>query len=174
MTIRPTTYADIEALMAIFAYARAQMITDGNPTQWGDGYPSREQLMSDIQRGVSYVVEHKGQPCATFVFIIGKDPTYAYIEDGNWLDDTLPYGTIHRIASNGQQPAIFPFVLNWCSAQCPNIRIDTHQDNARMIHLIEQAQFTRCGVIYTRDNSPRMAYQRVWGRQQSCGVECKV
>ena len=161
MTIRPTTYADIEALMAIFAHARAQMIADGNPKQWGDGYPSREQIESDIQRGVSYIVEHKGQPCATFVFIIGEDPTYAYIEDGNWLDDTLPYGTIHRIASNGQERGIFPFVLLWCSAQCSNIRIDTHQDNARMIHLIEQANFTHCGIIYTRDNSPRIAYQRV-------------
>ena len=173
MTIRPTIYNDIDALLAIFAHARNQMAADGNPTQWGDDYPSREQIESDIQRGVSYVVEHNGQPCATFVFIIGEDPTYAYIEDGNWLDDTLLYGTIHRIASNGQERGIFPFVLHWCSAQCSNIRIDTHQDNARMIHLIEQAHFTRCGIIYTRDNSPRIAYQRVWG-QQSCGVECKV
>ena len=161
MTIRPTTYADLDALMAIFAHARAQMAADGNPNQWGDGYPSREQLMSDIQRGVSYVIEHKGVPCATFVFIIGTDPTYQYIEDGQWLDDKLPYGTIHRIASNGQQRGIFRAVLNWCSAQCCNIRIDTHQANACMIHLIEQAQFTRCGIIYTRDNSPRIAYQRV-------------
>ena len=161
MTIRLTTYADIDALMAIFAHARAQMVADGNPTQWGDGYPSREQIESVIQRGVSYIVEHNGQPCATFVFIIGKDPTYAYIEDGKWLDDTLPYGTIHRIASNGEQRGVFHSVLNWCSAQCSNIRIDTHQDNARMIHLIEQAQFTRRGIIYTRDNSPRIAYQRV-------------
>lgn len=161
MTIRLTTYADIDALLAIFAHARAQMAADGNPNQWGDGYPSREQLMSDIQRGVSYVIEHEGVPCATFVFIIGDDPTYQYIEDGQWLDDTLPYGTIHRIASNGQQRGIFRTVLNWCSAQCSNIRIDTHQANARMIHLIEQAQFTRCGIIYTRDNSPRIAYQRV-------------
>ena len=84
MTIRLTTYADIEALLAIFAHARTQMIADGNPTQWGDGYPSCEQLESDVQRGVSYVVEHNGQPCATFVFIIGEDPTYAYIEDGEW------------------------------------------------------------------------------------------
>ena len=174
MTIRPTTYADIEALMAIFAHARAQMAADGNPNQWGDGYPSREQLMSDIQRGVSYIVEHNTHPCATFVFIIGDDPTYHYIEDGQWLDNTQPYGTIHRIASNGQQPGIFPFVLHWCSAQCPNIRIDTHQDNARMIHLIEQAQFTRCGIIYTRNNTPRIAYQRVWGGQRSRSVECKV
>ena len=159
MTIRPTTYADLDALTAIFAYARAQMAADGNPTQWGDGYPTREQLENDIQRGVSYVMEHEGVPCATFVFIIGDDPTYAYIEDGQWLDDTLPYGTIHRIASNGQRRGIFRTVLDWCSAQCSNIRIDTHQANARMIHLIEQAQFTRCGIIYTRDNSPRMAYQ---------------
>ena len=161
MTIRPTTYADIEALQAIFAYARAQMAADGNSTQWGDGYPSHKQLMSDIQRGVSYVVEHNGHPCATFVFIIGDDPTYHYIEDGEWLDNTLPYGTIHRIASNGQQPGIFPFVLNWCSALCSNIRIDTHQDNIRMIHLIKKANFTHCGIIYTRDNSPRIAYQNL-------------
>ena len=76
MTIRPTTYADLDALTAIFAYARAQMAADGNPSQWGDGYPTREQLENDIQRGVSYVMEHKGVPCATFVFIIGADPTY--------------------------------------------------------------------------------------------------
>ncbi len=161
MTIRPTIYNDIDALMAIFAYARNQMAADGNPTQWDDGYPSREQLESDIQRGVSYVVEKDGQPCATFVLIIGEDPTYAFIEDGEWLDDTLLYGTIHRIASNGEQQGIFQTVLHWCSAQCSNIRIDTHKDNKRMIHLIEKAQFTRCGIIYTRNNTPRIAYQRV-------------
>lgn len=165
MTIRPTTYADIEALQAIFDYARTQMAADGNPNQWGDGYPSREQLMSDIQRGVSYIVEHNTHPCATFVFIIGDDPTYHYIEDDQWLDDTQLYGTIHRIASNGEQRGIFNTVLHWCSAQCSNIRIDTHQANKRMIHLIEQAQFTRCGIIYTRDNSPRIAYQRLTGER---------
>ena len=105
MTIRPTTYADIDALMAIFAHARAQMAADGNPTQWGDGYPSRKQIESDIQRGVSYVIEHNGQPCATFVFIIGKDPTYAYIEyerkdarllsiRGNTMDRAVGQGVI--------------------------------------------------------------------------------
>ena len=96
MSIRPTTHADIDALLAIFAHARAQMAADGNPTQWGDAYPSREQLESDVQRGVSYVVEHNGQPCATFVFIIGEDPTYAYIEDGEWR--TTPYPMVRSIA----------------------------------------------------------------------------
>ena len=135
------------------------MAADGNPTQWGDGYPERELIEQDIAQQVSYVLEHNGMICGTFVFIIGEDPTYAYIEDGEWQDDTLPYGTIHRIASNGEQRGIFRTVLHWCSAKCSNIRIDTHQDNMRMIHLIKKANFTHCGIIYTRDNSPRMAYQ---------------
>lgn len=73
MTIRPTTYADIDALLAIFAYARQQMTADGNPTQWGDGYPSHQQIEEDIEHGVSFVLEQDGEVCATFVFIIGDD-----------------------------------------------------------------------------------------------------
>jgi RimJ/RimL family protein N-acetyltransferase len=161
MTIRPTTYADMDALLAIFAYARQQMNADGNPTQWGDGYPEREQIEDDIQRGVSYIVEYEGDICGTFVFILGKDPTYHLIENGTWLNDALPYGTIHRIASNGTHKGIFRTTLEWCTARCTNIRIDTHQDNRRMIHLIEQAGFTRCGIIYTRNHTPRIAFQRI-------------
>ncbi|MBR5854625.1 MAG: GNAT family N-acetyltransferase [Paludibacteraceae bacterium] len=161
MLIRPTTYADIDALLAIFAYARQQMAADGNPTQWGDGYPAREQLKEDIQRGVSYVIEHEGYICGTFVFILGNDPTYYLIEGGAWLDDILSYGTIHRIASNSSCKGIFHTVLEWCTTQCANIRIDTHADNHRMIYLIEKEGFTRCGIIYTRDQSPRIAYQRL-------------
>lgn len=161
MTIRPSTYADIDALLTIFAYARQQMAADGNPTQWGDGYPSRKQLEEDIRRGVSYVVAAEGKVCATFVFIIGEDPIYHIIEDGKWVDNTQPYGTIHRIASNGQHKGIFQTVLHWCTGHCKNLRIDTHQENQRMIHLIEKEGFTRCGIIYTRDHSPRIAYQRI-------------
>ena len=158
MIIRPSTYADIPALLAIFSHARQQMASDGNASQWGRHYPSCEQLEDDIQRGVSYVIEHNNLAVATFVFILGEDPTYDIIEDGAWLND-LPYGTIHRIASNGQFSGIFSSVLSWCTAHCNNIRIDTHKDNTRMLHLIEKHGFTRCGIIYTRGGSPRIAYQ---------------
>ena len=90
MLIRSATYADIDALLAIFAHARQQMAADGNPTQWGDGYPERSQLLDDIQRNVSYIIEHEGHICGTFVFILGDDPTYHLIEDGAWLDDIFP------------------------------------------------------------------------------------
>ena len=107
MTIRPTTYADIDTLLVIFTHAREQMVADGNPTQWEDGYPSCQQLKEDIERGVSYVIEQDGMVCATFVFINGDDPTYDLIEDGAWLDNVLAYGTIHRIASNGLIKGVF-------------------------------------------------------------------
>ena len=161
MLIRSTTYADIDALLAIFAHARRQMVADGNPMQWGDGYPECEQIEEDIQRGVSYVIEYEGHICGTFVFILGDDPTYDVIDDGAWLNDTLPYGTIHRIASDGTTQDIFRTALEWCTALCSNIRIDTHADNSRMIHLIEKEGFIRCGIIYTRNHSPRIAYQRI-------------
>lgn len=161
MMIRPTRYSDIGDLLDIFAHARAQMLLDGNPTQWGDGYPAREQIELDVEQGVSYVIEQDGVLCGTFVFIKGDDPTYTVIENGQWIDDVLPYGTIHRIASNGKSKGIFRVVLDWCSVRCNNIRIDTHQANSRMIHLIEQAGFNYCGIIYTRNASPRVAYQRI-------------
>jgi hypothetical protein len=44
MLIRLATYGDIDTLLTIFARAREQMVTDGNPTQWVDGYPDRLQL----------------------------------------------------------------------------------------------------------------------------------
>ena len=46
-SFRSTTYADIDTLLVIFAHARQQMAADGNPTQWGDGYPGRQQLEED-------------------------------------------------------------------------------------------------------------------------------
>ena len=161
MPIRQATYEDIEAMLAIFAYARQQMIADGNPMQWSDGYPKREVLEDDIQRGVSYVLELDREIYGTFVFVFGNDPTYAYIEDGEWLAPALPYGTVHRLASNGQKSGVFHRVLDWCSERCNNIRIDTHANNQRMIHLIEKSGFTRCGIIYTRSHSPRIAYQKI-------------
>lgn len=163
MTIRPATYHDIDALLTIFAHAREQMAMDDNPMQWGDGYPAREQIEQDIHAGVCYVMEDGTTKTiyGTFVFILGNDPTYRIIDDGAWIDDTLPYGTIHRIASSGLQSGIFREALEWCVTQCANIRLDTHHANQRMIHLIEKNNFQRCGIIYVRDHSPRIAYQRL-------------
>ena len=74
--------------------------------------------------------------------------------------DTAPYGTIHRIAAGGAGKGIFRECLAYCLARIPNIRIDTHRDNAAMRHLLERHGFRECGIIYVEDGSPRIAYQK--------------
>lgn len=161
MIVRKTTPGDFRQLKEIYAYARIQMKQCGNPSQWGDDRPSESVLAEDIRKGESYLLEteQNGLVCGAFTFIIGNDPTYRTIEDGHWLNED-PYGTIHRIAGNGRAGNLFGECLSFCMSQIPNIRIDTHEDNLIMRHLLEKNHFVKCGIIYVEDGSPRIAYQK--------------
>ncbi|MFR2460126.1 MAG: GNAT family N-acetyltransferase, partial [Christensenellales bacterium] len=55
VTVRPAQQGDLDAIMAIYASARKYMAANGNPTQWGNGYPARELLESDIEKHQLYV-----------------------------------------------------------------------------------------------------------------------
>ena len=98
---RGARHSDLEQILDIYARARKVMAASGNPTQWGDGYPPREMLEEDIDANRLFIYTVNGRLEAVFAFILGPDPTYAKIEGGKWLNDTLPYGTIHRLASAG-------------------------------------------------------------------------
>ena len=100
----------------------------------------------------------KNEIHGVFVFIIGADPTYEVIEDGAWPDNS-PYGTIHRIAGDGQVKGLLQLCVAFCKTQIKILRIDTHHDNRIMQRAIEKNGFQRCGIIYTANGSPRIAYQ---------------
>ncbi|MCL2603637.1 MAG: NAD-dependent DNA ligase LigA [Defluviitaleaceae bacterium] len=144
--IRKTTNDDLDTVMDIYAYARKTMKESGNPDQWGDDHPPRATIEGDIRAGLSYVCESGGRVIAVFYFNIAADPTYTRI-DGNWLDDTLPYGVVHRIARAEGAKGAGKACLEWCYALCGNIRIDTHKNNAPMIKLLEKSGYGYCGVI---------------------------
>ena len=160
MLIRKASSSDIERILEIFDCAKVQMRENGNLRQWPEGYPSREILEKDIADGNCYVLEDNGRVCGTFAFIIGDDPTYEVIENGRWLNDET-YGNIHRIASDGTRKGIFEECLKFCQSLIGNIRIDTHEDNRIMQHLLEKHGFLQCGIIYVADGTPRIAYQKV-------------
>ena len=148
----------MDRIAEIFSYARSQMALNGNPSQWKNDRPSMELVKKDIENGNSYVVEEDGKIVATFAFIVGIEPTYLDI-DGAWLDDA-PYGTIHRIASDGSVKGIFDLVLDYVETYGVDIRIDTHKDNKPMLHVIEKNGFVHCGIIIVDDNTPRIAFQK--------------
>ena len=158
--IRKGTTANIDGIMACYETARLYMRTSGNHSQWINGYPSRELVAEDIATGISYVGEDEGGKIAmAFVFIMGDDPTYSRIENGQWLNN-LPYGTIHRLGSNGKHHGILKICVDFCMKKVDNLRFDTHADNSIMQHTAEKLGFKRCGIIYCLDGTPRIAYQK--------------
>lgn len=160
MHIRRTTVDDIENILPIFDYARSIMRATGNHSQWTGGYPSRVLLQDDIQSNQSYVcVNDEGELLATFCFFVGEDPTYLYIEDGAWLND-LPYGVVHRLATNGKSKGMGYFCLDWCFRKCLNLRVDTHVDNVVMQSILLKMGFKTCGTIYLKNGDKRLAFQK--------------
>lgn len=157
MTIRKTVIDDLPKVKQIFQFARNFMKTMGNPSQWNDNYPSEELIVSDINAGVSYVIMEGNEIVGTFVLIEGDEPTYSEI-DGYWLNDK-PYGTIHRIASDGSTKGIADICLKYCKTRVRNIRIDTHKDNSVMLKWIKRNGFKNCGIIRVADGTPRFAFQ---------------
>ena len=159
MIIRPALPGDLDAIMNIYEKARAFMRSTGNKTQWVNGYPQKEILEDDIKKGELFVCE-TDEVHAVFAFILGGDKTYNYIENGSWLSDT-PYGTIHRVASDGAQKGIMGEITSFCEKTAKHLRIDTHAANKVMRRALEKNGFSERGIIYLEDGSPRLAFEKL-------------
>lgn len=160
MEIRKAVLEDMEEIMRCFDSARRFMRAQGNDKQWINGYPSRELVTNDIHNGNFYVCEEEGKIHGAFALIFGDDPTYAIIEDGAWKNNR-PYGTIHRIGSDGECKGIFTAAFDYARARIDDIRADTHEVNLNMQSVLERHGFQKCGIIYCDDGTPRVAYE--WG-----------
>lgn len=160
MLIRKTTTADIDAASAIYDSARAFMRAGGNLHQWSDKYPNTQSILADIEAGGSYVCEDEGEIVGVFYFNITNDPTYDKIYEGEWKDDG-DYAVIHRIAVKYHGRGIADFIYSYCFEMHPNLRIDTHRDNAPMRRSLSKNGFEYCGIIYLLSGDERLAFQKV-------------
>lgn len=147
---------DLERIEEIYAYARSFMAKMGNPTQWGNIYPPRSLLEQDIASQNLYVITDGHQIHGVFAFILGEDPTYQSIYDGAW-HQSLPYGTVHRIAGDGAG-GILKAAVDYAAQKISYLRIDTHHDNTVMQMAVKKVGFRYCGIIYVEDGTPRIAY----------------
>jgi len=157
---RKANMEDVPVIMQLIEEARGIMRSCGNVNQWIDGYPSEETIVDDINHGHCYLcVEENGEIIASFAFILGPEPTYKQIYEGEWMDDK-PYYVVHRLASTARSHGIFNDVMDYCMGVAGNLRIDTHRDNIIMRHVIEQYGFTYCGIIYLLNGDERLAFQK--------------
>lgn len=160
--IRKTHPTERDILMGIFEQAKRIMRKDGNMKQWTGSYPSIALVDKEIAEGNSYVcLNEQKEIIGTFAFIRGNDPTYARIYEGEWLEDTLPYATIHRLASTEESHGVAAACLKWCYEQIPNLRADTHRDNRILQHILKKHGFQYCGIIFLANGDERLAYQKI-------------
>ena len=154
---------DIPRLNEIYATAREFMRATGNPNQWKNTNPTEEQILEDIEKSRCNVIYDENGIHGVFALCQGEDPTYEYIEGGQWLNNEA-YVTIHRIASDQTTRGIFRVAMDECKKYASNIRIDTHKDNAVMQRTLEKYDFQHCGVIYLANGEPREAFQ--WAKKE--------
>lgn len=157
--IRKATTNDLPKILPIYAVARQYMRDHGNMVQWEGLDAPEPKLVRDIQLGQLYVLE-EDEIHAVFAFIIGDDPLYARIEDGTWRSD-LPYGTIHRLGSDGKTQGVLAKVMDWATTQIDHLRADTHESNSTVQRALEKSGFLRQGIIYVEDGTPRIAYEKM-------------
>ena len=159
--IRKATLRDLNEIWKVYREAQAFMKETGNPNQWGTFYPTDAILTEDIENERLYTVVRNNVICGVFFFDFGPDPWYAVIEGGAWISDE-PYGVIHRVAASSGEKGVFKECLEFCLAQTRHLRIDTHEDNKVMQHVLEKNGFKRCGIVYVHARkSPRIAYERI-------------
>lgn len=159
MIIKHAKASDLPVLRKLYDTAKHTMNRIGNQNQWKPGEPFNDEILSAIEKRHQYLVIENDKIVATFVFFIGIEPAYSIIEVGSWPNDN-PYGVIHRVASNGTTRGVLAEIFYWTSAQIPNLRIDTHKDNAIMNYLLAKHGFIRCGLVHLENGEERIAYAK--------------
>ncbi len=133
--------------------------------QWTETSPNIENIADDVANCRGYLVTDDDVPFGYVCISFDGEPAYASPEV-KWLSEQ-GYAVIHRLAfsssgrGKGASKAVFRFACRLCAANgIFSLRIDTHEDNKKMRHIIEREGFTYCGIVYYHE-SPRMAFEKI-------------
>ena len=171
MKLRQATMADFDHIMEILKDGANQLAERG-VDQWQGEYPSPDQIKEDIENGWAYLaVSQDGETVGAIAIVPAPDHSYDNLK-GRWLLDTNNYVVIHRVAihsnhaGNGYATKLLTEVIDQIRDNYLNIdsiRIDTHEDNLAMQHLIDKMGFTKVGELHGvyRPNEISYVYENV-------------
>ena len=155
MQLKQATMADFDQIIDILKDGANQLAERG-VDQWQGDYPSLDQIKEDIENGWAYLaVSQDNQTVGAISLVPAPDHSYDQL-DGEWLLDTEKYIVIHRVAihsnhaGHGYATKLFTEVINQVreNPEIDSIRIDTHEDNKAMQHLIDKMGFKRVGTLH--------------------------
>ena len=166
MEFRKSTKEDLKDIMAIIRDAQAYF-KNNDIDQWQNGYPNEDSILSDIESKESYVLVDDNEIIGTAYLSFAGESDYDVIYEGKWLSHE-DYAVVHRIAvkndlkGKGIAGEIFKAIEKIClERDIHDIKIDTHRDNKSMQRFLEKQGFTRCGVVYLKDKSERIGFEKL-------------
>lgn len=168
LEVKSTTKHEIDDVMRIINDAK-EYFQSKNIDQWQNGYPNVDDILNDINKQISYCIKDDDVLVGTCAISFEKDNNYKNIIDGKWLNDE-PYGVIHRICvdskfkGKGYANKLFGYAEKIAKEKgIHNLRVDTHEKNISMQHLINKNGFEYCGIVFVNDgNDPRIAFQKIF------------
>ena len=168
VNFRKATMQDIDEVMKAVEDSREVLRLQGNG-QWQDGYPNRDTFLQDIQNQTLYVLLDDNDPsilvgvCALTYY----EEDYDHLYEGQWLT-SLPYMVMHRVAikkeykGKGIGKKLFDIFLIEAKKQgYHSLRIDTHEGNDIMRHILSLYDFTFCGRAILPPTKDRMVFEKV-------------
>lgn len=131
--------------------------------QWPDGYPDCGSVEEDIRGGNGYALMVDGALAGYLCVSFDGDPAYPAIR-GAWRFDGK-YAVVHRMAigdrfrGRGLTGEVFRLVGQLARGRGVDIlRIDTHEHNLRMRHVLEKSGFVCCGIV--NQHGDRLAFDK--------------
>lgn len=166
ISFRPAVCDDVPRIWEMMLQAKSQMKRLGS-SQWDDGYPLVDNIVSDINSGNGYVMVAGETAVAYAVVDFNSEPAYSEIE-GRWKSADNNYVVMHRLAVSddfkhqGCATAFFRFAEGLGRENgCSSFRIDTNFDNSYMLAIFSKLGFEYCGKVrYIRGE--RLAYEKVF------------
>ena len=155
---RSATPADVPRILQIIRQAQRRMAAAGS-LQWQDGYPAPGNIDDDLKHRYVHVITREGASGEPTVIAYGAivfdgEPAYEAL-DGAWLTRG-DYVVVHRLAvadealGHGVGREFLRQTELLASARgIGAFRIDTNYDNMRMLRILAQTGFVRCGSCRT-------------------------
>lgn len=161
--LTPARWEEVAAIMEILRSGREFQRRQGF-VQWDDSHPTQEAVEADIRRGDGYAIRVEDTLAGYLCLGFDGDPAYAAIK-GAWRFDRK-YAVVHRMAigeyyrGRGLTGQVFRLAGELAKARGVDIlRIDTHEDNLRMCHVLEKNGFALCGTVM-QNGGARLAFDR--------------
>ena len=162
---RKATPMDVEKAWMVLDGARRHMIEIGRH-QWTQQYPSRDNVVKDIDGGHAYLLLEDKEVVAYAAVAVNGEPEYEHMH-GKWISEQ-DYIMMHRLAvsmahrGKGLARRYFDEVEHLAQViDIHSIKVDTNYDNVEMLALLPRLGYEYCGEVEYGIKGKRLAFEKL-------------